>query len=384
MPKALIIFGRLQDMRQAKKVMHKLLDIVMITIIGVMCGCTDWEEVAEFGRARLAVLREHLNLRNGIPSHDTFRRVMGMIDPKALERCYWAWVQSILPNVAADLINIDGKTVRGSGKPGLKPIHLVSAWSFGAGITLAQLKTAEKSNEITAIPELVDILDIADCIVTFDAMGCQREITRKVIEKGGDYVIACKENQPALYQEIRDYFLYADENPKEDFQNTRHVQKEKNRGRLERRTYDLIEDCAMLHRFHDFAGAASIGRVRSKTQLRDGTVREDERYYLTSLSGANAIKRFAHAARNHWGIENSCHWVLDVTFGEDACRRRDEIAAQNLTVARKLALALAKRVPDEVVEKYSHNQAKYTSLKKRLFLAQLYPSFMMEILLASA
>jgi len=214
-------------------------------------------------------------------------------------------------------------------------------------------------------------------------MACQTEITRKVIEKGGDYVIACKENQPTLHQEIQEYFLYADENPKEDLQNTRHVQKEKSHGRLESRTYDLIEDCEMLHRFHDFAGASSIGRVRSRVELRDGTIRADERYYLTSLSGAGAIDRFAHAARNHWGIENSCHWVLDVTFGEDACRTRDEIAAQNLTVARKLALALAKRVPDEVVEKYSHNQAKYTSLKKRLFLAQLYPTFMMEILLAN-
>ena len=383
MSKALLIFGRLQDMRQAKKVIHKLLDIVIITIIGVMCGCTDWEEVAEFGRARLAVLREYLELRNGIPSHDTFRRVMGMINPKSLERCYWAWVQSILPNAAADLISLDGKTVRGSGKPGLKPIHLVSAWSFRAGVTLAQLKTAEKSNEITAIPELLDMLNLAGCIVTADAMACQTEITRKVIEKGGDYVIACKENQPTLHQEIQEYFLYADENPKEDLQNTRHVQKEKSHGRLESRTYDLIEDCEMLHRFHDFAGASSIGRVRSRVELRDGTIRADERYYLTSLSGAGAIDRFAHAARNHWGIENSCHWVLDVTFGEDACRTRDEIAAQNLTVARKLALALAKRVPDEVVEKYSHNQAKYTSLKKRLFLAQLYPAFMMEILLAN-
>jgi predicted transposase YbfD/YdcC len=384
MGKALIIFGRLQDMRQEKKVVHKLLDIVIITIIGVLCGCTDWEEVAEFGRARLAVLREYLDLQNGIASHDTFRRVMGMIEPQALERCYWLWVQSILPNVAGDLINIDGKTVRGSGKPGLKPIHLVSAWSFCAGVTLAQLKTAAKSNEITAIPELLDMLNIEGCTITADAMGCQTEITRKVIEKGGDYVIACKENQPTLHEEIEEYFLYADENPKENLQNTKCVQKEKSHGRLESRTYELIEDCAMLYRFHDFAGAASIGRVRSHVLLRDGRVREDERYYLTSLRGAGAIDRFAHAVRNHWGIENSCHWVLDVTFGEDACRTRDEIAAQNLTVARKLALALAKRVPDEVVEKYSHNQARYTSLKKRLFLAQLYPSFMMEILLANA
>ena len=384
MRKALIIFGGLQDMRQEKKIAHKLLDIVMITIIGVMCGCTDWEEVAEFGRARFLVLQGYLDLQNGIPSHDTLRRVMGLLDPQALERCYWAWVRTILPGIRADVIPIDGKTVRGSGKPGLKPIHLLSAWSTQAGITLAQLKTAEKSNEITAIPDLLDMLNIEGCIVTIDAMGCQTDITLKVIDKGGDYVIACKENQPTLCEEIRDYFAYADQNPNEDLQRTKCIQKEKSHGRLESRTYELIEDCAMLHRFHDFAGAASIGRVCSYASLRDGSMRKDKRYYLTSLSGADAVERFAHAARKHWGIENSCHWVLDVTFGEDACRTRDVIAAQNLAVSRKLALALAKRVPDEIVEKYSHNQAKYTSLKKRLFLAELYPSFMLEILLTDA
>ena len=381
---AIMIFGRLQDIRQEKKIQHRLLDIVMITIIGVMCGCTDWEEIAEFGRARLAVLRNHMKLLNGIPSHDTFRRVMGMVDPKALETCYWAWVRSILPNMDTDVISIDGKSVRGSGKPGLKPIHLVSAWSMRAGITLAQLRTAEKSNEITAIPDLLDLMNIEGCIVTTDAMGCQTEIAQKIVEKGGDYVLACKDNQPLLHKEMEEYFAYADENRRDDLQYEKNVQVEKSHGRLERRTYELIGACQMLSRFHDFVGAGSIGRVRSHVQLRDGTVREDIRYYITSLTGPGAAKRFAQGVRKHWGIENSCHWVLDVTFHEDACRTRDAITAQNLSVARKLALALAKRVPDAIVEKYSHNQAKYTSLNKRLFLAQLYPDFMMEILLAGA
>jgi len=386
---AIKIFGRLQDMRQASKVQYNLLDIVMITIISVMCGCTDWEEVAEFGRGRQEVLKAYLELPHGIPSHDTFRRVMGAICPESLERCYWAWVRTILPNVKieADIVNLDGKSVRGSGKPGLKPIHLVSAWSSWAGITLAQIKTAEKSNEITAIPDLLDMLHIAGSIVTIDAMGCQTEIVKKVIEKGADYVIACKDNQPTLYQEITDYYGYRDGGSQEELRQIGHsifTQKEKSHGRIEKRTYELIEECTMLSRFHDFVGAGSIDRVRSHVIVRDGTVREDERYYLTSLTGEGAVERFAQAARKHWGIENSCHWVLDVTFGEDACRTRDEITAQNLAVARKLALALAKRVPDEIVEKYSHNKAKYTSLKKRLFLANLYPSFMMEILLSAA
>ena len=383
MKTAIRIFGGMQDKRQEKKVQHSLLDIVILTVVSVMCGCTDWEQVAEFGRARMEALRGYLELRNGIPSHDTLRRVMGMIDPKALEACYHAWVRSILPSISDDLISFDGKSVRGSGKPGLKPMHLVSAWSMQAGITLAQLKTAEKSNEITAIPDLLDLINIANCTVSIDAIGCQEDIAEKIITKGGAYVLACKDNQRQLHREIREYFDYADENPQDDVQRTRYIQREKNRGRFERRTYELIEDCRMLSRFHDFAGAKSIGRVCSHVELRDGRIREEERRYITSLSGEGAVQRFAQAARKHWGIEDSCHWVLDVTFHEDACRTRDQVAAQNLTVARKLALALAKRVPDEVVEKYSHKQAKYTSLRQRLFLANLYPNFMTEILLAT-
>ncbi len=363
--------------------MHNLLDIVIITVIGVMCGCTDWEEVAEFGRGRMEVLREYLKLTNGIPSHDTFRRVMGMIDPKELERCYWAWVRTILPHVEADIVSLDGKAVRGSGKPGCKPIHMLSAWSARAGITLAQIKTAQKSNEITAIPDLLDMLHIEGSIVTIDAMGCQREIAKKIIEKEADYVFACKDNQPLLHQEMQEYFDFAQENDRSDLQYSTCTQREKGHGRLECRTYELIQDCAMLSRFHEFPGAKSIGRVSSRTELRDGKIREDVRHYITSLSGQDAIDRFAQAVRKHWGIENSCHWVLDVTFHEDACRTRDQIAAENLTVARKLALALAKRVPDEIVEKYSHNKAKYTSLNKRLFLANIRPSFMVEILLGA-
>jgi predicted transposase YbfD/YdcC len=379
------IFGRLIDPRQEKKVKHNLLDIVMLTIIGVMCGCTDWEEIAMFGRMRLEALKAYLQLSNGIPAHDTLRRVMGMIDPKALETCYWAWVRSILPNIPDDVLSLDGKTIRGSGKPGLKPIHLVSAWSMRAGITLAQVRTSEKSNEITAIPDLLDMLNIAGSVVTIDAMGCQTDIAKKIISKGGDYVLACKENQPTLHEEMTQYFAYADENPDEsDLRHERATRRNKSHGRVERRTYELIGACEMLSRFHDFPGAGSIGRVRSHVELSNGTIREDERFYLTSLSGKNALERFARAARKHWGIENSCHWVLDVTFAEDACRTRDEIAAQNLAVARKLALALAKRVPDEIVEKYSHNKAKYTSLNKRLFIAQLVPVFMVEVLLAGA
>jgi len=171
-------------------------------------------------------------------------------------------------------------------------------------------------------------------------MGCQTEIVKKVIEKGADYVVACKENQPTLRQEIAEYYEYRDWVSQEELCQIGYstiTQKEKSRGRIESRTYELIEECAMLSRFHDFTGIRSIGRVLSLVILRDGTVRKDERYFLASLTGGGVVKRFARAARKHWGIENSCHWVLDVAFGEDACRTRDEVTAQNLTVARKLA-----------------------------------------------
>ena len=393
MRRALVIFGQLQEMRQEKKVLHKLLDIVIITIIAVMCDCKDWEEVSAFARARKEVLSKYMELKHGIASHDTFRRVMGMIKPEALEHCYQLWVKGILGNTRleekrGDNVGIDGKTVRGSGKPGLKPIHLISAWSYRAGLTLAQLKTSEKSNEITAIPDLLEVLDIAGSIVTIDAMGCQTDIAKAIMAGEGDYVLACKGNQEGLLKEIEEYFDYADtlneKEKKEEIFYSKKIHREKSHGRLEKRTYELIEDCGLLSRFHDFEGAKSIGRVSSQTTMREGNTRSDTRYFITSLAKEQAIERFAQAVRNHWGIENSCHWVLDVTFGEDACRTRDEIAAQNLSLARKLALALAKRVPDEIVERYSHNKAKYTSLKKRLFLASLYPDFMVEILLASA
>jgi predicted transposase YbfD/YdcC len=431
---AIKIFSKLQDMRQEKKVLHKLLDIVIITITAVMCGCTDWKEVASFGEARLQVLRRYLDLENGAPSHDTLRRVMGMIHPEHLETCYRQWVSAILPqqqlppdNARQNILSIDGKTVRGSGKPGCKPIHMVSAWSSQAGITLAQLKTEEKSNEITAIPELLEVLDLAGCIITIDAMGCQTDIASRILQKGGDYVLSCKDNQPNLHKEILSGFASVDEDHQkldahiqelEDARDaaalqeghiaqakrnevidrvkavraeqdasagyTKSIKVEKNHGRIEKRTYELIEYCEDYTRLHDFKGARSIGRVTCHVTFPDGKERTGQRLYVTSLSGPDAHPQFVQAARKHWGIENSCHWVLDVTFGEDACRTRDVIASQNLSLARKLALALAKKVPDEVVERYSHDKAKYTSLKKRLFLAGLYPDFMVEILLASA
>lgn len=384
MLRAIKIFGNIADPRQQKKTRHKLLDCVILTLVGVMCGCEDWEEIAEFGKARYEQLKRYLELPNGIPSHDTIRRVVGMLDPRQLSRCYQAWICSVFPRREGDIIAIDGKTVCGSGTKGkgIKPIHMVSAWSGQAGVTLAQLKTMDKGNEITAIPDLLEMLSVSGGVVTIDAIGCQSKIAEKIIERKADYVLACKGNQPLLHQEIIEYFEFAEGCGYLEIGHETTSTMEKSRDRIEKRVYDVIYDCKMLSRLSEFRGAKTIGRVRSNITHRNGTQTQDTRYYITSLDKGTGVALFAKSVRAHWGIENSCHWILDVTFHEDANRTRDLIASENLTVARKLALALSKRVPDEIVERYSHNKAKYTSMKKRLFLAGLYPEFMLEILLA--
>ena len=387
MLKAIKIFGKIKDPRQETKVKHKLLDCVILTLAGVICGAEMWEQIEGFGHARYDYLQAYLDLPNGIPSHDTIRRVMGIIDPKQLNKCYQEWISTIIPQNKGDMIAIDGKTVCGSGNKGkgIKPIHMVSAWSNRSGMTLGQIKTLEKSNEITAIPELLEILSLEGSIVTIDAMGCQTKIAEKIAKGKADYVLSCKENQPQLYREIEEYFQFADDCNYLDIAHETTGTSEKSRNRIEKRHYDMIYDCEMLERMREFHGAKAIGRVRSRTiYCSDGRVTEDTRYYITSLNKDVGVTRFAQAVRSHWGIENSCHWVLDVTFGEDANRTRDLIAAENLTIARKLALALSKKVSDKIVEKYARKKAKYTSMKFRLWLAALYPEFMLQVLLAGA
>ncbi len=387
MLKAIKIFGKIKDPRAEWKVKHKLLDCVILTLAGVICGAEMWEEIEEFGRVRYDQLQAYLDFPNGIPSHDTIRRVMGLIDPQQLSRCYREWIHAIIPQNEGDDIAIDGKTVCGSGSKGkgIKPIHMVSAWSNRSGVTLAQIKTMEKSNEITAIPELLEMVSLTGSVVTIDAMGCQTAIAEKIVEKQADYVLACKENQPQLHKEIVEYFEFADQCRYLEIAHEKTSTTEKSRNRIEKRVYEVIYDCGLLNRLQEFQGAKTIGRVRSRViHCDDGRVTEDMRYYVTSLGKEAGAKRFAKAVRSHWGIENSCHWVLDVTFGEDANRTRDLIAAENLTIARKLALALSKKVPDRIVEKYSRKQAKYTSMKYRLFLASVHPDFMLQILLAGA
>lgn len=315
--------------RQWGNLRHKLVDIVFIGLVSVICGGTDFEHMEDTGCGKLDWFRQYLELPNGIPDSDTFRRVFERIDPKEMGE-----VLREVVDVTGSTVAIDGKTIRGSGDAEYSAYHVVSAWVAERQITLGQLATEEKSNEITAIPELLDMLDVEGSTVTVDAMGCQKQIAAKIREKGADYVLGLKGNQPALLSDVKLYFeteihSYADKSI------------EKDHGRIERREYYLETDIDWLGQRNDWAGLRGIGMVKtSVTSLKTGEFTEESRYFLTSLTD---VHKFADAARKHWSIENQLHWQLDVTFGEDDARARKDNSPLNLNILRKQALSLLNR-----------------------------------------
>ena len=363
-------FASLPDPRVERTRSHALLDLLTIALCATLCGADSFVEMEAWGRAREAWLRERLELAGGIPSHDTFNRVFARLDPKAFERCFLAWTEALRQTLAlpadapasppegatpaATHLALDGKRLRrsfdrGSGSGAL---HLVSAWATEQQLVLGQVKVAEGGNEITALPELLSLLDLSGCLVTIDAIGCQREIARQIVAQGGDYVLAVKANQPALLEDVQ---LFLDEAHQEGFREgayQAHQTFDADHGRQERRAYFMTGEVAWLRARHQSAGAdawaglASIGMVEARRRGGGpGTkVSVERRYYISSLAAdAGSAQQFAAAVRGHWGIENGLHWVLDVAFREDECRVRRDHAPQNLATLRQLAVNLLRR-----------------------------------------
>jgi len=331
-------FEDLTDPRIARTRAHELFDLVVVALCGTLAGADSWTDIERFGNERLDWLRTFLPLAEGIPSHDTFGRVFAMLDPAELVACVAQWLEEIGRDIGPH-IAIDGKTLRGSGDDDASrnPLHLVSAWASEARLTLGQIAVDAKSNEITAIPLLLELLDLKGTTVTIDAMGCQKEIAAQIVAGDGDYVLALKGNHEHLQQAVAAEFAAAAE---ADFQVPglrRHVTVETNRGRRERREYVVMPAPRSLPGCGDWAQLTSIGMVLRITQTA-GKETGEISYFL--LSRAPKVKAFATVVRGHWSIESQLHWVLDVTFAEDASRIRQQHAPQTSAVLRRLAVSI--------------------------------------------
>jgi predicted transposase YbfD/YdcC len=331
-------FEDFTDPRIERTRRHDLFDLLVVALCGTIAGADSWADVERFGDKRLDWLRTFLRLENGIPSHDTFGRVFSMLDPAKLVACIQQWLDDVGREIGQH-IAIDGKTLRGSfdKAAGRNPLHLVSAWACEARLTLGQVATDAKSNEITAIPLLLELLNLKGATVTIDAMGCQKEIAQTIVDGKGDYLLALKDNHPKLSQAVADEFtaaLEADVPPRDM---RRHVTVETNRGRKERREYFALPAPNTLPSFADWANLATIVMVVRITEV-DGQETGQISYYLSSLPAK--VKTLAKLIRQHWSIESQLHWVLDVTFTEDASRIRKRHAPQTSAMLRRLAVSI--------------------------------------------
>lgn len=334
-------FSVIKDPRVEGRSRHKLIDIMVIAICGIICGADDWMSIEAFGKAKNGWLKKFLELPGGIPSHDTFGRIFSLIEPKHFQEAFLSWVRAVAKVSGGEIIPIDGETLRHSpaSKSGKAAIHMVSAWATENRLVLGQVKTEEKSNEINAISELLRLLDVKGCIVTIDAMGCQKKIVAQIIEQGGDYVLGLKGNQGSLLAAVEKKFAQAGEKdlngPEFDFFQT----EEKGHGRHEIRSHFTTHfiDNPISRKW---MGLKTIGIVVSERHV-NGQKSEECRYYISSLE--NKAELFAKAVRAHWGMENSLHWVLDIAFREDESRVRKGHAPKNLAVLRHLALNLIRQ-----------------------------------------
>ena len=344
-------FESLDDPRHTRNRKHQLVNVIVICVAAILCGCEGPTAIHRWAVCRHDWLARHLALPHGIPSRDCLRRVLMALQPEAFQRCFRAWVAAAWPtpsdpsrSPASRLVAIDGKTCRGSHDEAnhLGPLHLVSAWASEEGLALGQVAAADKSNEITAIPVLLKQLSLTDTVVTIDAMGCQKAIVAQIVDDGGDAVIAVKKNQPALHAAIESFFREQIERDFDDLQYRRHERTDHGHGRTDGRLYYLAKVPTPFAPAKAWPQVKAIGYAARYTVHDDGSEQFEVRYYLSTryLSG----KRFAEAVRSHWAIE-SMHWVLDVTFREDDHRTRERVMGNNLSWLRRFAVSLLKRHP---------------------------------------
>jgi predicted transposase YbfD/YdcC len=335
-------FKPLVDPRIDRTKFHPLLNVVFIAVCALLCGANDIVGMEKFGKNKRAWLEKFLDLSNGVPSHDTFGRVIQALDPQQFLQCFAGWVQTFAESTAGRLVNIDGKTIRASldRATDLKPLHVVSAWACEARLVLGQMAVDEKSNEITAIPKLLEVLELSGAIVTIDAMGCQKEIVRKIRERKADYVLAVKGNQEHLHEDIIHHFAKLDEAAEH---NGRHARRsvfttdDADHGRKEHRHCEAVAVPEELRERKAWLDLTSICRV-TRTYTERGEEKSEVRYFISSLA-PNATN-LGQAVRGHWGVENGLHWSLDMTFAEDRSRARKDHAQENLALLRRWALSL--------------------------------------------
>jgi predicted transposase YbfD/YdcC len=361
-------FSSLKDPRRKHCQRHRLIDIVVIALCAVIAESDSWLEVETFAKARHEWLKGFLDLPNGIPSHDTFERVFSKLDPVALQRCLLSWVKAVSGELKIDHIAIDGKTLRHSGSPmrDLGALHLVSAWATQQKLSLGQVAVGDKSNEITAIPQLLDLLQLNGALVTIDAIGCQKEIARKIVEGGGDYVLTVKGNQETLRDDIEAAVLKAINEGTKGKDYTCYETQNKGHGRQEKRHYTILTNLEGISTKDEWEKLSVIG-VCYRERTEKGKTSEETVYFIGSRE--MSAKKYGQTIRGHWGIENNLHWQLDVTFGEDANRVQEKTEAENLATLRKMALGLLKQNPTK------------SSIAVKRFKATLDPAFLAEILI---
>jgi predicted transposase YbfD/YdcC len=346
-PRFIKHFSTLKDPRIERGKLHELMDILVLVICAMVAGAEGWEAIAEFGQAKLEWLRRFVPLKNGVPSHDCIAYVISRLSPKDFQGCFIRWVEDVRDETQGEIIAVDGKTARGSHdrKNGKGPLHMVSAWATANRLVLGQEATEEKSNEITAIPKLLELLELRGCIVTIDAMGCQRDIAAQVVAQKANYVLGLKGNQGSLHEAVEDYFITAESAEFKGVEYDYMEEVDKGHGRLETRRYWITEDLRTLPGTERWKGLTSIG-MAERDYLEGGERAVERRYFINSIP-ADA-KLFAPAVRGHWGIENRLHWRMDVVLKEDASRIRKGFAPAIMTSIRHLCLNLFQKEGSEI------------------------------------